>query len=80
MRRNATPTAAATTAISRIAKHYPTFTGAVIALNKHGEYGAACNGITRFAYYVANPELGKPTIHYATCIDAKYQVFNAKNI
>ncbi|PBC30116.1 N(4)-(Beta-N-acetylglucosaminyl)-L-asparaginase-like [Apis cerana] len=80
MRRDATPTAAATTAISRIAKHYPTFTGAVIALNKHGEYGAACNGITRFAYYVANPELGKPTIHYATCIDAKYQVFNAKNI
>lgn len=74
MRRGATPTQAATTAVERIAEHYPTFTGAVIALNKAGEYGAACNGITRFAHYIANPELGKPTMRYVDCIDAKYSV------
>ncbi|OAD58854.1 N(4)-(Beta-N-acetylglucosaminyl)-L-asparaginase, partial [Eufriesea mexicana] len=76
MRRGATPNDAATTAISRIAEHYPTFTGAVIAINKNGEYGAACNGITRFVHYVANPTLGKATIHYVDCIDTVKQVFN----
>lgn len=75
MRRGATPGDAATTAISRIAEHYPTFTGAVIAINKNGEYGAACNGITSFAHYVANPALGKATIHYVDCIDVVKQVF-----
>lgn len=76
MRRGASPTAAATTAISRIAEHYPAFTGAVIAINMNGEYGAACNGITRFAHYVANPELGKATMRYVDCIDASYSVVN----
>ncbi|XP_053989075.1 N(4)-(Beta-N-acetylglucosaminyl)-L-asparaginase-like [Hylaeus anthracinus] len=77
MRRGASPTEAATTAIRRIAEHYPTFTGAVIALNKEGEYGAACNGITRFAHYIANPQLGKPTMNYVDCIDAWYNVVRA---
>ncbi|KOX75637.1 N(4)-(Beta-N-acetylglucosaminyl)-L-asparaginase [Melipona quadrifasciata] len=45
MRRGATPTEAATTTIRRIAEHYPTFSGAVIAINKDGEYGAACNRV-----------------------------------
>ncbi|XP_076757288.1 N(4)-(Beta-N-acetylglucosaminyl)-L-asparaginase-like [Xylocopa sonorina] len=79
MRRGATPTAAATTAVRRIAEHYPMFTGAVIAINKDGEYGAACNGITRFAHYVANPELGKATQLYVDCIDVKYEVLAHKN-
>lgn len=75
MRRGATPTEAATTAIRRIAEHYPTFTGAVIAINKDGEYGAACNGITRFQHYIANPELGQAMMRFVNCIDAKYEVF-----
>lgn len=58
MRRGATPSAAAKTAINRIAQHYPYFFGAVIALNKKGEYGAACNGMEKFPYYIANPTLG----------------------
>ncbi|XP_078040866.1 N(4)-(Beta-N-acetylglucosaminyl)-L-asparaginase-like [Augochlora pura] len=74
MRRGASPSAAATTAIQRIAEHYPTFRGAVIALNKDGEYGAACNGLTRFQHYVANPELGKATMKYVDCIDIHYSV------
>lgn len=58
MRRGATPSMAARTAIDRIAQHYPEFSGAVIALNKKGEYGAACNGMAKFPYYIANPSLG----------------------
>lgn len=58
MRHGATPSAAAKKAISRIAQHYPSFFGAVIALNRKGEYGAACNGMASFPYYVANPSLG----------------------
>ncbi|XP_066603169.1 N(4)-(Beta-N-acetylglucosaminyl)-L-asparaginase-like [Prorops nasuta] len=56
MRRGASPTDAAAVAIGRIAKHYPNFVGGVIALNKNGEFGAACNGILQFPYYIANTE------------------------
>ena len=76
MRHGASPTEAATTAISRIAEHYPTFKGAVIALNKDGNFGAACNGIKRFEHYVANAGLGVPTMKYADCIDNHYHVVN----
>ncbi|XP_011685903.1 PREDICTED: N(4)-(Beta-N-acetylglucosaminyl)-L-asparaginase-like isoform X2 [Wasmannia auropunctata] len=58
MRNGATPTIAARKAINRIVQHYPDFFGGVIALNKKGEYGAACNGMSAFPYYVANPTLG----------------------
>ncbi|XP_011869795.1 PREDICTED: N(4)-(Beta-N-acetylglucosaminyl)-L-asparaginase-like [Vollenhovia emeryi] len=58
MRYGATPSVAARNAINRIAAYYPDFFGAVIALNAQGEYGAACNGMAAFPYYVANPTLG----------------------
>lgn len=58
MRRGATPDAAARKAINRIIRYYPTFFGAVIALNNKGEFGAACNGMNIFPFYVANPALG----------------------
>ncbi|XP_012524800.2 N(4)-(Beta-N-acetylglucosaminyl)-L-asparaginase [Monomorium pharaonis] len=58
MRYGASPSAAAKKAISRIAQHYPQSLCAVIALNKKGEYGAACNGMAAFPYYVANPTFG----------------------
>ncbi|XP_032672100.1 N(4)-(Beta-N-acetylglucosaminyl)-L-asparaginase-like isoform X2 [Odontomachus brunneus] len=58
MRYGATPTVAARAAINRIAQHYPAFFGGVIALNKNGEYGAACNGMALFPYYIANPTSG----------------------
>lgn len=52
MRRGASPTAAAETAVSRIAEHYPHFMGAVVALAKDGRYGAACHGIHQFPFVV----------------------------
>lgn len=71
MRRGATPKQAATTAVRRIAKHYPEFSGAVIAMDKNGTFGAACNGLSGvFPYYVVNLELGEPTLFHETCIQA----------
>ncbi|XP_058790738.1 N(4)-(Beta-N-acetylglucosaminyl)-L-asparaginase-like [Phymastichus coffea] len=58
MRLGASPNAATETAIRRIAKYYPKFSGAVIALNKAGEYGANCHGYDSFPYYIANVETG----------------------
>ncbi|XP_026748172.1 N(4)-(Beta-N-acetylglucosaminyl)-L-asparaginase-like [Galleria mellonella] len=52
MRRGASPTTAAQTAIARIASYYPSFSGAVIAVTKDGEYGAACHGLQTFPYVV----------------------------
>lgn len=77
MRRGATPKEAATTAVQRIAEHYPKFSGAVIALDKNGNYGAACNGLDNkgFPYYVVNTKLGKPTLKYESCIDTTFSPF-----
>ena len=66
MRNGAAPNIAAKKAISRIAQHYPNFFGGVIALNNKGDYGAACNGMLAFPYYVANPILG-PKLHFVQC-------------
>lgn len=77
MRRGATPTAAAAEAIARIAKHYPTFTGGVIAIDNNGNYGAACNGIASFPFYVASPDLGraiKKSVHCTNSGEAEPHV------
>ncbi|XP_075972676.1 N(4)-(Beta-N-acetylglucosaminyl)-L-asparaginase-like [Anticarsia gemmatalis] len=52
MRRGASPSEAANTAVRRIASHYSNFMGAVIAITKTGEYGAACHGISSFPFVV----------------------------
>lgn len=67
MRQGQSPETAAETAIKRIVKHYPKFSGAVIALRKDGEYGAACHGFETFPFYVSNLKLGEPTVHIIRC-------------
>lgn len=67
MRRGATPTAAAETAILRIVKHYPRFSGAIIVANIKGEFGAACHGLTQFPFSVSNPNLGAVTVMKVSC-------------
>lgn len=56
MRRGSTPAVAATTALARIVRWYPTFFGAIVAVNKNGEHAAACNGMTTFPYVLADLE------------------------
>ncbi|XP_020579231.1 probable isoaspartyl peptidase/L-asparaginase 3 isoform X3 [Phalaenopsis equestris] len=51
MRRGMEPKLAAADAISRIARKYPNFVGAIFALNKNGVHAGACHGWT-FQYSV----------------------------
>ncbi|CAG7725754.1 unnamed protein product [Allacma fusca] len=69
MRRGASPTKAAEAAIARVARYYPNFMGAVIALNISGEYGAACNNVNGgFPFSVRNVETGEVVIQKVDCI------------
>ncbi|KPI91143.1 N(4)-(Beta-N-acetylglucosaminyl)-L-asparaginase [Papilio xuthus] len=70
MRRGSSPTDAAQTAIRRIEKHYPEFMGAVIALNKDGEYGAACHGLQGlpFPFVVYDNSHDMYKIHTVNCV------------
>jgi len=54
LRRGDSVMAATELAISRISRKYPDFSGAVVALSKEGEVGAACYGMEYFPYYVAS--------------------------
>lgn len=65
------PKNAARLVINTIAKYYPDFSGAVIAVNNYGQYGAACHGFDKFPYSIANPEQNKVSILYATCTKSK---------
>lgn len=44
------PTEACRDAIARIARKFPSFHGAVIAVNNNGEHGAATHGFQQFPY------------------------------
>jgi len=57
-----TPEEAAKDALYRIVEKQPTFSGAIIALNKKGEFGAAVYGYSSFSYNVMNQQFDKPTI------------------
>ena len=53
MQTGVNPTTASTAAIQRITAKFPTFSGAVICVNKLGEHGAAANNMS-FAYSYAS--------------------------
>lgn len=62
MRRGNSPTEAAQEAIKEILNYYPTYSGALIAVNTTGYYGAAYTGFSSFHYTVYNPTLGQSTV------------------
>lgn len=45
-----TPQQASLDAIKRIASKYPKFSGAIVAVDRYGNHGAACHGFTQFGY------------------------------
>lgn len=67
MRLGATPTTAAIDAIERIIPYFPTFSGAVIAANITGEYGAACYGMDTFTFSVRRPTESNVTTATVPC-------------
>lgn len=61
------PSEAARSAIDTIAIYYPGFSGAVIAVDKYGHYGAACHGFDKFPYSIANFANEKVSVIYVNC-------------
>lgn len=55
MRSGKTPKEAADEAVNRIIKHYKDFAGAVIAVNRLGQYAAACYGMPEFPFVISSP-------------------------
>ncbi|CAF1094584.1 unnamed protein product [Didymodactylos carnosus] len=68
MRRGSSPEEAALDSIKRIAKFYPNFTGAVLALDRNGRHGAACNGMDKFPYSVMQNGWTDPQIFEIPCL------------
>jgi len=61
MRLGMDPTTATEDAIRRIERLYPDFVGAIVAVNKQGQYGGACHGWV-FTFSVMNPSLPNVTV------------------
>uniref|UniRef100_A0A1B6G619 N(4)-(beta-N-acetylglucosaminyl)-L-asparaginase n=1 Tax=Cuerna arida TaxID=1464854 RepID=A0A1B6G619_9HEMI len=68
MRHGSSPEEAAKIAISRIAKYYPTFSGAIITVNIQGDYAASCHGLDSFPYSVHNPQYPSGVVLRTSCI------------
>ncbi|KAL2558362.1 putative isoaspartyl peptidase/L-asparaginase 3 [Forsythia ovata] len=62
MRLGMEPKRAAEDAISRIARKYPDFVGAIFAVNKNGVHAGACHGWT-FQYSVRSPRMEDVTVY-----------------
>lgn len=56
MRQGMKPEEAAKDAVSRIARKFPDFVGAVVAVDKNGSHAGACHGWT-FQYSVQSPDM-----------------------
>lgn len=68
MRNGMSPTNAASDAIQRIAKYYANFVGAIIAIDKYGNHGAACHGLASFPYSVKNSAMSEVQVIHVACI------------
>ncbi|GBP03250.1 N(4)-(Beta-N-acetylglucosaminyl)-L-asparaginase [Eumeta japonica] len=67
MRRGARPSEAAETAVQRISEHYPGFMGAVVAVSRDGQHGAACHGIDTFPYAIHDSTTDTAKVIFVKC-------------
>lgn len=68
LRNGAMPDVAGEKALMRIAQHYPTFVGAIVVVDKDGNYGAACHGLDSFPFSVYNLESKQVKIEKRDCL------------
>lgn len=61
------PKDAASLAIQTIVPYYSDFSGAIIAVDKYGHYGAACHGLDKFPFSIANSEYFTVSTLYINC-------------
>lgn len=67
MRNGLSPQVAGHRAIKRIKNYYQNFFGGIIVLNKNGDYGAACNGMSQFPFVVGRTN-ESVRIEYVKCL------------
>jgi N4-(beta-N-acetylglucosaminyl)-L-asparaginase len=67
LRHNMKPHEAGEFALRRIANYYPSFSGAVVVVDKNGNYGAACHGIEEFPYTLFNPQSNNVKVERVKC-------------
>lgn len=68
MRRGSSPTEAAEVAIRRVASAFPGFFGGIIVVHKDERVGAACHGMDRFPYSMANSSTNGVVTLYVDCL------------
>lgn len=68
LRNGAKPDVAGEKALMRIAQHYPLFVGAIVVVDKDGNYGAACHGIDSFPFSVYNPQSKQVKLEKRDCL------------
>lgn len=68
MRAGLSPTKAAEVAIMQVSQYYPEFSGAVVAVNMAGKYGAACYGLQHFPFSIANTETNAVEVKKISCL------------
>lgn len=61
------PTDATSLAIQTIVQYYSDFGGAIIAVDKYGHYGAACHGLDKFPFSIANSKYFTVSTLYINC-------------
>ncbi|XP_022327702.2 N(4)-(Beta-N-acetylglucosaminyl)-L-asparaginase-like [Crassostrea virginica] len=71
------PTTALQRAMAPIIKYYPTFRGAMIAVNMRGKYGAVCHGYTNWTFCVADDTAPEVQLHYIDCKNSMKTVNSA---
>ncbi|XP_014102122.2 putative N(4)-(beta-N-acetylglucosaminyl)-L-asparaginase GD10667 [Bactrocera oleae] len=68
LRAGRTPTAAAESAMQRIKRYYPDFSGGLVVVDRFGNYGAACVGMLRFPYSIVSGDATQKTrVEYKYC-------------
>ncbi|KAG5666660.1 hypothetical protein PVAND_014675 [Polypedilum vanderplanki] len=67
MRNGMTPDEAGRKALARISHHYPKFVGAIVVVDKNGNYGAACHGIDSFPFSVYHSKLKNVKVEKREC-------------
>lgn len=72
LRNGMAPDAACQSALQRIIKYHPDFSGALIAATIDGKYGAACHGFSSFHYSVRDPSMSSVTVLEVPCSSAKH--------
>ncbi|CAG9533572.1 unnamed protein product [Cercopithifilaria johnstoni] len=68
IREGKTPTEAAEITIRAISRKYPNFRGAIVAVNKKGQFGAACHGMDFFKFCIQNRNFTKVKVLSVACI------------